>query len=135
MYHIYIWFGYGYNIYMMVIYIYNPIFIHSSADGHLDCFLVLVIVDSAVMNFGMHVSFWIIVSSRYMHWLRDGQTLQQAEYIVKDPIFICVIGRTVPLVHQFADIFLSGLLYILKSYWGPQKAFVYVSYIHQNVSH
>ena len=70
-----------------------------------------------------------------MHLLRDGQALQQAEYIFKDPIFICVTGRTVTLMHQFSDIFLSGLLYILKSYWRPQKAFVYVSYVYQNISH
>ena len=33
--------------------------IHSSVDGHLACFLVLVIVNSAAMNIGAHVSFQI----------------------------------------------------------------------------
>ena len=36
-------------------------FIHSSVEGHLGCFHVLAIVNSAAMNIGMHVSFWIMV--------------------------------------------------------------------------
>ena len=41
-------------------------FIHSSVDGHLGCFHVLAIVNSAAMNNGMHVSLSILVSSGYM---------------------------------------------------------------------
>ena len=40
--------------------------IHSSFDGHLGCFHVLAIVNSATMNSGIHVSFSILVSSGYM---------------------------------------------------------------------
>ena len=47
-------------------YIYHKFFIYSSVDGHLSCFLVLAIVNSAVMNNGIHVSFSILVSSGYM---------------------------------------------------------------------
>ena len=39
---------------------------HSSVDGHLGCFHVLAIVNSAAMNNGIHVSFSILVSSGYM---------------------------------------------------------------------
>ena len=40
-------------------------FIHSSADGHLDCFCVLVIVNGAVVDIGVHVFFHMIVFSGY----------------------------------------------------------------------
>ena len=41
-------------------------FIHSSVDGHLGCFHVLTIVNSAGVNNGIHVSLSILVSSGYM---------------------------------------------------------------------
>ena len=41
-------------------------FIHSSVNGHPDCFHVLAIVNSAAVNIGVHVSFSILVSSGYM---------------------------------------------------------------------
>ena len=45
---------------------YHSFFIHSSVNGHLGCFHVLAIVNSAAMNNGIHVSFSILVSSGYM---------------------------------------------------------------------
>jgi len=42
------------------------IFIHSSDDGHLGCFYVLAVVNSATVNTGVHVSFWIMFFSRYV---------------------------------------------------------------------
>ena len=41
-------------------------FIHSSVNRHLGCFLVLVIVNSAAVNIGVRVSFWIMIFSGYM---------------------------------------------------------------------
>ena len=41
-------------------------FIRSSVDGHLGCFHVLTIVNSAAMNNGINVSLSILVSSGYM---------------------------------------------------------------------
>ena len=42
---------------------YHNFFIHSSVKGHLGCFRVLAIVNSAAVNNGIHVSFSILVSS------------------------------------------------------------------------
>ena len=49
---------------------YHSFFIHSSVGGHLGCFHVLVLVNSAAVNIGVHVSFSVWVSSGYM--LRSG---------------------------------------------------------------
>ena len=45
---------------------YHNFFIQSSVDGHLGCFHVLAIVNSAAMNNGIHVSLSILVSSGYV---------------------------------------------------------------------
>ena len=42
---------------------YHSFLIHSSADGHLGCFRVLAIINSAAMNIGVHVSLSDLVSS------------------------------------------------------------------------
>ena len=45
---------------------YHNFFIHPFVDGHIGCFHILAIVNSAAVNNGMHVSLSILVSSGYM---------------------------------------------------------------------
>ena len=45
-----------------MVYIYYSFLIHSSADGHLGCFHVLAMINSAVMNIGVHMSLSDLVS-------------------------------------------------------------------------
>ena len=45
-----------------MVYMYHSFLVHSSADGHLGCFHVLAMTNSAAMNIGVHVSLSDLVS-------------------------------------------------------------------------
>ena len=49
---------------------YHSFLIHSSADGHLGCFHVLAMINSAAMNIGVHVSLSDLVT-RFFKWAKD----------------------------------------------------------------
>uniref|UniRef100_A0A8D2CGE6 Uncharacterized protein n=1 Tax=Sus scrofa TaxID=9823 RepID=A0A8D2CGE6_PIG len=48
------------------VYMYHIFFIHSSVNGHLGCFHVLAVVNTAAMNIRVHVSFQSMVFSGCM---------------------------------------------------------------------
>ena len=52
--------------YYSIVYMYHNFFIHSSVDGHLHCFHVLVIINRAAVNNGIHVPLSILLFLEYM---------------------------------------------------------------------
>ena len=50
----------------------NRFFIHSSTDGHLGCFLILVIVNNASMNIGLLMFLWSNVLGSFRYIPRSG---------------------------------------------------------------
>ena len=72
---------------------YHYFFIQSFVDGHLGCFHVLAIVNSASVNNGIHMSLSILVSSGYMP--RSGITGSCGGFIpsfLKTNLFILIGG-------------------------------------------
>ena len=73
---------------------YHNFFIHSSVSGHLGCFHVLTIANSAAMNTGIYVSFRVVVFSGYMPSsgtagsygsFTNGATREAQAHLVKNP--------------------------------------------------
>nr|KAF6326408.1 hypothetical protein mPipKuh1_008403 [Pipistrellus kuhlii] len=53
---------------------YHSFLIHSYADGHIGCFQILAMVNCAIVNIGVHLSFLIGVSSFLGYIPRSGIT-------------------------------------------------------------
>ena len=66
---------------------YHSFLIHSSADGHLGCLHVLAIINSVVMNIGIHVSLSILVLATAIRAEKEMKEIQIGKEEVKLSLF------------------------------------------------
>ena len=78
-----------------MVYMYHSFLIHSSADGHLGCFNVLAIINSAAMNIGVHVSLSDLVEEGFLISLcYFWNSAFKWEYLSFSPLFFASLPFT-----------------------------------------
>ena len=100
-----------------IVYMYHSLLIQSSANGHLGCFPVLAVVNSATMSIGVHMSLSILVSLVCMYaqqwdcwviWQFYFQFLKESPHFSIVAVQVCIPTNSVrgfPFLHTLSSIY------------------------------
>ena len=107
-----------------IVYMNDSFFIHSSIDGHLDCFSHLAIVNNAAMKMEVHISFWVnvLIAFRYITRSRSSGSYGSSIFNFWRPSLLSSIVGTIynsttsvqrlPFLHT-----LTNTYYFLSFWW------------------